>query len=299
MNKWLSIKVLILGIISFSIIKAEDNNELNDSINSISNILYLEAEFRGGGSNGENYNKIIKESLIRFKSLLKKYPDKINYRSNNNEFTPLMSACAYNLHEYISLLLEAGADPSISHPEFGTPLDIICLRRCAEFGSITYIVNLIMQNHYTVDRHNKCVDLLTKDTSKRIRYKIFNLGLLHFSLFQFTNRLKENNKVSKIVYYDSSDSEFQRVEYYYSNYFKHTIALVECYLMSFIGFNSSLILRNNINFKLMLKSGVYNMGLLFIFSSLQYYITRKNRTVKYRNRSTGEEYDVLPNQNVS
>lgn len=146
-------------------------SELDILIDSFGDSIYVCTERNGGGQNGEEYEKIIKKYIEEIKILLQKSGVSINHQDNNG-ITPLMRAAHHSSWESIELLMQAGADPSLTGNKNGwTALDFLSLTNRAPLGSICFIMNVIMSNYNNKERYNKCVDLLTKNIIKRVWYK--------------------------------------------------------------------------------------------------------------------------------
>lgn len=118
------------------------------------------------GRNGE-YQRIITKGVNRFKLLLQHNCSSINEVQKDGT-TLLMNAAYFYQHELIDLLIKAGADTSIADKKGMTALDYVKSRSAPDIGSYS---NLVMSGYLTKDRHNKCIDLLTKNPFKRVWYK--------------------------------------------------------------------------------------------------------------------------------
>lgn len=159
--------ILFISFHSFS----ESRSELFDVIGDSFDKLYVDAETTGG----KNYNSIIKENVERFSCLLDKQAD-VNIQGKDGE-TPLMMAAYSHQWEIMDLLIKAGADASIKDKHGKSALNYLTFPvpgfKALLQGNncIAYIRYFIMQNYYTKERQNKCVDLLTKNIFIRVFYK--------------------------------------------------------------------------------------------------------------------------------
>jgi len=150
-----------ITLVSFSI-KAQECNDhkLHDFIYKIADSLYCEAECYGGGNNGENFKNIITQNIEIFKKLLESEKNFINSRDKKGR-TPLIIASYYHISEFIELLIQKNANTTIRCLHKLTPLDYVQLRTNNEPESINFLILLIMNDYYTKERSNKCVNLLT------------------------------------------------------------------------------------------------------------------------------------------
>lgn len=140
------------------IFEKDGTSALDKLIDSLGDRLYCDSEL----CSGEHHNQIIDVHIKVLKNLLQKNNPPINHKDNLGR-TPLMRAAFYNSWEAIELLLQAGADATLTENQELTALQVLLLCKSADPGSIMDITRVyIMPNYYTQERHNKCVELLTK-----------------------------------------------------------------------------------------------------------------------------------------
>jgi len=128
---------------------------------------------RGGGDNGCNYSVCLKENTALLKTLLQRNGLSINMQDSEGR-TLLMYAAEVHLWEFMTLLIEAGADITLRERKGRTALDLVLeadtIRQSSDdaFDEIQ-LEFLIMGLYYSKERHNKCIDLLTKDPALRLK----------------------------------------------------------------------------------------------------------------------------------
>lgn len=169
--------VLCFGFLVPGLVFAENTKEeinsvsLHGLIGSLGSRLYNTAEVYGSGKNGENYQKIIDESVQKVKAALQNKNVSVNARDEYDE-TPLMDAAWNHQWEVIELLLQAGADKDLVDKKGSTAYDHFRFRRKSlTQGMMGSIIYYVMRGYWTKDRHNKCVDLLASTWKQRFSHK--------------------------------------------------------------------------------------------------------------------------------
>lgn len=143
---------------------------LNIFIGKCADRLYCQAELNGGGENGVDYQKVINEYVEKLRAVLQRKDVLVNQKDEEGR-TPLMNVACHYQWESMQLLIEAGADITLTDNKGLTALDYLRLRNSAKSPSITFIINIIMGNYYTKARYNKCITLLIPDIKERWWYK--------------------------------------------------------------------------------------------------------------------------------
>lgn len=203
MNKLLLLTALSICSLSLCTVEQETvewtfdekgRSALELAITDLDNRLYVQGE-SGGGS--ENYQRIIREHVAKFEALLQKPGAPINNLKSG--MSPLMMAAYCHQWEIIEFLIKAGADVRLTNAEGATALHYVGLTTWAPAPSIRFITIMIMQEYYTQERHNKCVELLAGNMFSRMFYKRryaaaqSSLRLLHEPWWFYLRRLCVNS----------------------------------------------------------------------------------------------------------